>query len=277
VAGHSSLVPRIVVALLAFAMIGISSCASATAGGAKPKPLKDYSVGGDIVMNVPIGTSFSIHDLNVVGQAECAEGEPSGGYDVKAKRENEYFKVILRVINSVHDPKQGDVCVARKSYIHFLVTSQDFHADIAFVQTSFGTFTDGEFELRCPGTASEIHNLTCDAINQRTIRLTQHIPATLSCNDVKFDNHAPQTYSAELCDVGGWPPPPLKVVGLGPDGRVLNMTVERSPEDRSKVVLVPHGVRVVGLTRIGITADAPPYPTQNVKIDICQYDREEEC
>jgi hypothetical protein len=170
-------------------------------------------------------------------------------------------------------------CVAQYSQTSYGidVNNRSLSATVPFVQTAFGVLGgDGQFELNCP-TGIHIHGLTCKSLNARTIELTSPEPATLRCtsNSYEVGSHA-TLRDEQICDVGGWPRPPLKITGLGADGRVAGLTIGRSPTDPSKVVLNGRPTGPVRLYDVTITADAPPYPSQNMKIAKCNDgDREE--
>ena len=247
-------------------VIGPSSVASAKTGNTHHQPLRDYSVGGDIILNLPTGEDvFSAP----VFPRECADGEPAVGQYSRTTQLREGRHIILRVLNGL-----GDLCVRKYSFVTWAVQvgrpdAADPYADVLFTQTHFGALTQGDFEVQCPTDPKKIKGLTCTALNERTVELTKNFPTTLSCKpNVDLHQDGPVD-DLPICDVTGWPAPSLKVVASW-EGTI--MTVRRSPanatKERGTVVLTAPSHRHAGVSRITITAEEPPYPTQNVMVNV---------
>jgi hypothetical protein len=252
--------------LVSAVVVGLGSVSLAQAGTVDHKPLKDYSVGGDIILNVPVGSKFT---LSYGEPKQCAKGEPEYSA-ITTTRLREYVHVILRVL-SMGEGDHDLSCVLRYSWVTWhLTTDSSLYAAVPFVQTKFETFTAAEFEVQCPKSAESIVGYTCKSINQRTVELTQQVPATLKCDHyIHFDDSRD---TKDICEWTGWPAPSMKVTGLV-DGKVLGLSVVRQPtdgsKDRGKVVLTGDVSGYAGTSDITIIADAPPYPTEQVQINMC--------
>lgn len=260
--------PRMTAAFLVVVTVvvmGLSGVASAQSGTGDKKPLKDYSVGGDIIMNVPPGSHVTLFGgLNA--SSKCGRGEPDQS-ETTTTGLNQSFHVALRVFTGIEGACIGHY--SRTTYLVDVGDSRNVTANVPFVQTEFGRLGgDGEFELQCPA-ADEINVLVCRSLNSRTIELTRPEPAVLHCDGNLEVGNKVTLRDTRICDVSGWPPPPLKISGLGTDGKVAGMTIGRSASDRSKIVLNGKPTGPVQFYDLSITADAPPYPSRNIRIAKC--------
>jgi hypothetical protein len=240
------------------------------------KPLKDYSVGGDIAVNAPPGTEFTVTPAG--NDAVCADGEPLEARTFRITDGQETAHIVMRVADTW---PHGDPCFARYSkfdwYVDIDGPGGHAFAKITFRQTHLGSgLVSAKFEVACPAGLRDNIGLECAQFNERTVILLQHVPATLTCEQ---DAHIPNNSSKDypLCEVHGWPKPDLKVVRTD-GGGMEYLRLFRSPTDPSKVILDGADRRHHSdVVRIQITAQEPPSPTQRVILNFCNPKDDDDC